>query len=171
MNNKKFQITIIATVIIMILDVVFITASVVFAVPAGTNAAKKTIESTDIAVDIYNAFRECYENGFSSIKASSHSKTNHKFATNSPTRGSVADAGNNIFFLTDKKNKAKVSGALEKKITGSEVDGTIYCHQGNEVNITSLFLDTFNVSLEDLALAYNMRIYPLEELEDIYKYI
>ena len=150
MNNKKFQITIIATVIIMILDVVFITASVVFAVPAGTNAAKKTIESTDIAVDIYNAFRECYENGFSSIKASSHSKTNHKFATNNPTRGSVADAGNNIFFLTDKKNKAKVSGALEKKITGSEVDGTIYCHQGNEVNITSLFLDTFNVSLEDL---------------------
>ena len=107
MNNKKFQITIIATVIIMILDVVF-------------------------------------------IKASSHSKTNHKFATNNPTRGSVADAGNNIFFLTDKKNKAKVSGAIEKKITGSEVDGTIYCHQGNEVNITSLFLDTFNVSLEDL---------------------
>ena len=150
MNNKKFQITIIATVIIMILDVVFITASVVFAVPAGTNAAKKTIESTDIAVDIYNAFRECYENGFSSIKVSSHSKTNHKHATNSPTRGSVADAGNNIFFLTDKNNKAKVSGALEKKITGSEVDGIIYCHQGNEVNITSLFLDTFNVKLEDL---------------------
>lgn len=150
MNNKKFKIAIIATVIIMILDVIFISASIVFAVPAGTNAAKKTIESTDIAVDIYNAFRECYENGFSSLTLSSHSKTSRRHVTNSPTRGSVAEAGNNIFFLTDKNNKAKVSGVLEKKITGSEGDGTIYCNQGNEVNITSLFLDTFNVSLEDL---------------------
>jgi hypothetical protein len=38
-------------------------------------------------------------------------------------------------------------------------------------NIALLFDKLKNVSLEDLALAYNMRIYPLEELEDIYKYI
>lgn len=38
-------------------------------------------------------------------------------------------------------------------------------------NIALLFDKLRNVSLEDLALAYNMRIYPLEELEDIYKYI
>lgn len=38
-------------------------------------------------------------------------------------------------------------------------------------NLALLFDKLRNVSLEDLALAYNMRIYPLEELEDIYKYI
>ena len=38
-------------------------------------------------------------------------------------------------------------------------------------NIALLFDKLRNVSLEDLALAYNVKIYPLEELEDIYKYI
>ena len=38
-------------------------------------------------------------------------------------------------------------------------------------NIALLFDKLRNVSLEDLALAYNTKIYPLEELEDIYKYI
>ena len=38
-------------------------------------------------------------------------------------------------------------------------------------NIALLFDKLRNVSLEDLALAYNMKTYPLEELEDIYKYI
>lgn len=38
-------------------------------------------------------------------------------------------------------------------------------------NIALLFDKLRNVSLEDLALAYNVKVYPLEELEDIYKYI
>jgi len=38
-------------------------------------------------------------------------------------------------------------------------------------NIALLFDKLKNVSLEDLALAYNVKVYPLEELEDIYKYI
>ena len=38
-------------------------------------------------------------------------------------------------------------------------------------NISLLFDKLRNVGLEDLALAYNMKTYPLEELEDIYKYI
>ena len=38
-------------------------------------------------------------------------------------------------------------------------------------NIALLFDRLRNVSLEDLALEYKMKVYPLEELEDIYKYI
>ena len=38
-------------------------------------------------------------------------------------------------------------------------------------NIALLFDKLKSVGLEDLALAYNMKTYPLEELEDIYKYI
>lgn len=38
-------------------------------------------------------------------------------------------------------------------------------------NIALLFDKLRNVSLEDLALEYKMKVYPLEELEDIYKYI
>ena len=38
-------------------------------------------------------------------------------------------------------------------------------------DLALLFDKLRNVSLEDLALAYNVKIYPLEELEDIYKYI
>ena len=38
-------------------------------------------------------------------------------------------------------------------------------------NIALLFDKLRNVNLEDLALEYKMKVYPLEELEDIYKYI
>ena len=146
---KKYRITSLSLIVIILTNIVLFSSSLVLAKPVGMNAAINESNRIAKAVEIKNAFMTCFQ--LSDIKTHVDEVSGVSEYTNP---GLIASMNNNLF-----SGKTSVSTTLdiERSINYSDRNGKIFCSEegtsesGEKMNLTKLFMQTFNIgSIEKL---------------------
>ena len=146
---KKYRITSLSLIVIILTNIVLFSSSLVLAKPVGMNAAINESNRIAKAVEIKNAFMTCFQ--LSDIKTHVDEVSGVSEYTNP---GLIASMNNNLF-----SGKTSVSTTLdiERSINYSNRNGKIFCSEegtsesGEKMNLTKLFMQTFNIgSIEKL---------------------
>ena len=158
MKNKKYRISLVALVSILILNLVLYTTSTVFAltnvtiISAPADKVEGLVNEAIEARTIMAAFKKCYEKaelaytpGHKHNKHAAREQDRTRLSEIEKNKGNLFRDFNDIGLHGDDNSghiKIRV-GTLEKDFTGNFQDGKAYCDDSSSSNITKKFVDFF----------------------------
>ena len=158
MKNKKYRISLVALVSILILNLVLYTTSTVFAltnvtiISAPADKVEGLVNEAIEARTIMAAFKKCYEKaelaytpGYKHNKHAAREQDRTRLSEIEKNKGNLFRDFNDIGLHGDDNSghiKIRV-GTLEKDFTGNFQDGKSYCDDSSSSNITKKFVDFF----------------------------
>lgn len=167
MKNKKYRISLVALVSILILNLVLYTTSTVFAlknvtiVSAPADKVEGLVNDAIKARTIMAAFKKCYEKAELTYTPRARSQKDVAKKQDRTSLKEIEKNKGNLFrdFSDlglqgdDNSDHIKIRvGSLEQSIEGSKHDGKAYCDDSSSSNITKEFVDFFKPggSISDL---------------------
>ena len=158
MKNKKYRISLVVLVSILILNLVLYTTSTVFAaknvtiISAPADKVEGLVSDAIEARTIMAAFKKCYEKaelaytpGYKHNKHAAREQDRTKLSEIEKNKGNLFRDFNDIGLHGDDNSghiKIRV-GALERDFAGKLQDGKAYCDDSSSSNITKKFVDFF----------------------------
>ena len=158
MKNKKYRISLVVLVSILILNLVLYTTSTVFAtknvtiISAPADKVEGLVNEAIEARTIMAAFKKCYEKaelaytpGHKHNKHAAREQDRTRLSEIEKNKGNLFRDFNDIGLHGDDNSghiKIRV-GTLEKDFTGNFQDGKAYCDDSSLSNITKKFVDFF----------------------------
>lgn len=167
MKNKKYRISLVALVSILILNLVLYTTSTVFAaknvtiISAPADKVEGLVNDAIKARTIMAAFKKCYEKAELTYTPRARSQKDVAKKQDRTSLKEIEKNKGNLFrdFSDlglqgdDNSDHIKIRvGSLEQSIEGSKHDGKAYCDDSSSSNITKEFVDFFKPggSISDL---------------------
>ncbi|MBF1034095.1 MAG: MFS transporter [Candidatus Nanosynbacter sp.] len=167
MKNKKYRISLVVLVSILILNLVLYTTSTVFAaknvtiISAPADKVEGLVNDAIKARTIMAAFKKCYEKAELTYTPRARSQKDVAKKQDRTSLKEIEKNKGNLFrdFSDlglqgdDNSDHIKIRvGSLEQSIEGSKHDGKAYCDDSNSSNITKEFVDFFKPggSISDL---------------------
>ena len=167
MKNKKYRISLVVLVLILILNLVLYTTSTVFAaknvtiISAPADKVEGLVNDAIKARTIMAAFKKCYEKAELTYTPRARSQKDVAKKQDRTSLKEIEKNKGNLFrdFSDlglqgdDNSDHIKIRvGSLEQSIEGSKHDGKAYCDDSSSSNITKEFVDFFKPggSISDL---------------------